>query len=324
MLGREASRDLGQGARRGCHQPLITVLPTRYPLAMSGHAAPAETRLPVERSAFGRTSVQHIDSKSILTPASGFMSQYKFTLNPYGGCAFGCEYCYARFFAPSSKQRETWGQWILVKTNARELIASACRFGVLNSGDAVYMSSVTDPYQPVERRFGLARAVLEAILDSGVQPRLTIQTRSPLVTRDIDLFERFEKLRVNVTITTDSEDVRRRYEPRCPPIPARIKASEALSAAGVRIGISISPMLPLEDAEAFGARLADLGAEEYVTQYLKPGRSRFAAGTSAEALRMVREDGWGVREYRQAREVLARSLGDERPLLEGVAGFAPA
>ena len=291
---------------------------------MSGHAAPAETRLPVERSAFGRTSVQHIDSKSILTPASGFMSQYKFTLNPYGGCAFGCEYCYARFFAPSSEQRGTWGRWILVKTNARALIAKACRSGALNSGDAVYMSSVTDPYQPVERRLGLTRTVLEAILDSGVQPRLTIQTRSPLVTRDIDLFERFEKLRVNVTITTDSEDVRLRYEPHCPSIRARIKAAAALSAAGVRIGVSISPMLPLKDAEAFGATLADLRADEYVTQYLKPGRSQFAAGTSAEALRMVREDGWGAREYRQARDALARVLGDERPLLEGVTGFAPA
>jgi len=291
---------------------------------MSGHAAPAEIRLPIERSAFGRTSVQHVDSKSILTPTSGFMSQYKFTLNPYGGCAFGCEYCYARFFAPSSKQRETWGRWVVVKTNARELIARACRSGVLKSGDAVYTSSVTDPYQPVERRLGLTRAILGAILDSGVQPRLTIQTRSPLVTRDIDLFERFEKLRVNVTITTDSEEVRRRYEPRCPPISARIEAAVALSAAGVRIGVSISPMLPLKDAEAFGARLADLGAEEYVTQYLKPGRSQFEAGTSAEALRRVREDGWGVREYRQAREVLARALGDERPLLEGMAGFAPA
>jgi DNA repair photolyase len=228
---------------------------------MSRHAVPAEIRLPIERSAFGRTSVQHIDSKSILTPTSGFMSQYKFTLNPYGGCAFGCEYCYARFFAPSSRQRETWGQWVLVKTNTRELIARACRSGALNSGDAVYMSSVTDPYQPVERRLGLTRAVLEAILDSGVQPRLTIQTRSPLVTRDIGLFQQFERIRIHFTITTDSEDVRRRYEPRCPSIAARIKAQAALSAAGVRIDISISPMLPLKDAATFGATLADLRAE---------------------------------------------------------------
>lgn len=287
-------------------------------------AAPPKAGLPAQPATLSRVSVVHGYAKSILTPTSGFMSQYKFTLNPYGGCAFGCEYCYARFFASSSRQQETWGQWVLVKTNARELIAKACRSGVLNSDDAVYMSSVTDPYQPVERHLGLTRAVIEAILDLGVQPRLTIQTRSPLVIRDIDLFERFEKIRILLTITTDSEDVRRRYEPRCPPIAARIRAAAVLSAAGIRFGVSISPMLPLKDAQAFGARLAELGAEEYVTQYLKPGRSQFAAGTGAEALRRARQDGWGLREYRQAREELARALGDERPLLEGAEGYAPA
>ncbi len=94
--------------------------------------------------------------------------------------------------------------------------------------------------------------------------------------------------------------------------------------SGFMIGVSISPMLPLKDAEAFGATLADLRSEEYVTQCLKPGRSQFAAGTSADVLRRVREDRWGLPEYRQAREVLARALGDERPLLEGAEGYAPA
>ena len=252
------------------------------------------------------------------------MSQYTFTLNPYGGCAFGCEYCYARFFAPSQERRETWGRWVLVKSNARQLIIRACRCGELKSGDAVYMSSVTDPYQPAERRLGLTRAVIEAILDSGVQPRLTIQTRSPLVTRDVDLFQRFERIRVHFTITTDSEDVRRRYEPRCPPIKARMEAAAALAGAGVRIGVSIRPMLPMKDPGSFGAQLAGLGAEEYVTQYLKPTKSQFAAGSSAEAWRMMREDGWSPREYRQAREEIARRLGEERPLLEGREGYAPA
>ncbi len=272
----------------------------------------------------GRISVQRIDSKSILTPASGFMSAYKFTLNPYGGCAFGCEYCYARFFAPSGERRETWGRWVLVKSNARQLVATACRCGALKSADAVYMSSVTDPYQPVERRLGLTRGVIQAILDSGVQPRMTIQTRSPLVTRDIDLFRCFERIRIHFTITTDSEDVRRRYEPGCPPIRARIEAAAALVSAGIRIGVSISPMLPLTDAVAFGGQLADLRAEEYVTQYLKPGSSQFAAGSSAKAWRMMRKDGWGLDEYKKARERLARGLGQQRPLLEGNQGYAPA
>jgi len=83
-------------------------------------------------------------------------------------------------------------------------------------------------------------------------------------------------------------------------------------------------MLPLQDTRAFGVELADLKADEYVTQFLKPGRSRFAAGTSAEALQKAREDGWGVLEYRQAREMLAKILGAGRPLLEGAEGYAPA
>ncbi|MCI0832290.1 MAG: hypothetical protein J4N72_06550 [Chloroflexi bacterium] len=98
----------------------------------------------------------------------------------------------------------------------------------------------------------------------------------------------------------------------------------ALSAAGVRIGVSISPMLPIDDVESFGKRLADLNAEEYVTQYLKPGRSRFAAGTGIEAARKASEDGWTVREYRRARAVLSKVLGNQRTLLEGEEGYAPA
>ncbi len=105
-----------------------------------------QVRHPVEGSVFSRTSVQQIDSKSILTPASGFLRRYKYSLNPYMGCGFGCEYCYARFFAPSARQRETWGEWVTVKRNAPELMEYACRSGALATGDAVYMSSVTDPY----------------------------------------------------------------------------------------------------------------------------------------------------------------------------------
>jgi len=272
----------------------------------------------------GRAEVSYIDVSSILTPASGFMSQYKYTLNPYGGCFFGCEYCYARLFAPTAAKGKTWGRWVTVKRNACELVAAACKSGELRSGDAVYMSSVTDPYQPAERRVGLTRAILEAILEAGVQPRLTIQTRSPFAARDIDLFRQFERIRVNFTITTDSDSVRRRYEPHCPSISARFKAAAAVALAGVQIGVSVSPMLPIENVEDLGRRLLELRAEEYVTQYLKPARSRFAAGSSTEVLRKVRDDGWTMSEYKAAREQLADMLSGWRPLLEGAQGYAPA
>ncbi|MCH8814655.1 MAG: radical SAM protein [Chloroflexi bacterium] len=277
-----------------------------------------------EPPVFGGASVQHVNSKSILTPTSGFMSRYEFTLNPYSGCGFGCEYCYAKFFAPSAEHQETWGRWIFVKANAVDLIIEACRSGTLKSGDKVYMSSVTDPYQPIEHKLGLTRSILQAILACGVQPRLTIQTRSPLVVHDIDLFRQFERIRVNVTVTTDSEEVRLRYEPHCPSISVRLKALATLAAAGVPVGVSISPMLPIRNIEAFGARLAELNADEYVTQYMKAGRSRFAGGTSIEAIGKANEDGWGVSEYQAARTTLTRILGKKRPLLEGAEGYAPA
>src|SRR5712691_10697466 len=147
----------------------------RYSLDMADGLSPlsailSELRLP---GLSGRAAVTYASSKSILTPASGFMKQYKFTLNPYSGCGFGCDYCYARFFAPTPRQRETWGDWVVVKQNAAELLRRACTSGTLQTGDAVYMSSVTDPYQPIERRVGLSRSILAALLELGVQPRLT-------------------------------------------------------------------------------------------------------------------------------------------------------
>ena len=277
--------------------------------------SPSETAAPV--------GVVLADARTILTPASGFIRKYRYTLNPYSGCRFACEYCYARAFAPTPEKRRTWGDWVTAKRNAAALIARACRDGTLQSGDAVYMSSATDPYQPAEQHLRLTRSILETILAEGVQPRLTVQTRSPIAARDIDLFQRFDRVRVNFTITTDSERVRLRYEPSAPAIHARLRAARALVEAGIRIGVSISPMLPVEDIEAFATTVAALGAAEYVSQFMDPPGPAFVAGTPPATLRMAREDGWGPREYEAARAVIQRALGAERRLLEGDEGFAP-
>lgn len=268
--------------------------------------------------------VGQADARTILTPASGFIRRYRYSLNPYSGCRFACEYCYARAFAPTAEKRRTWGEWATAKRNAAALITKVCRDGTLQSGDATYMSSATDPYQPAEHRLRLTRGILEAILDAGVQPRLTVQTRSPIAARDVDLFQRFEHIRVNVSVTTDSEQVRLRYEPKAPAIRARLRTARTLVEAGVPVGISISPMLPVDDIEAFAGVIGSLNAAEYVSQYMAPPGPVFAAGTLPATLRMAREDGWGLPQYARAREVIQRVLGPARPLLEGDEGFAPA
>jgi DNA repair photolyase len=276
-------------------------------------------------SKVGAANIEYIDSKSLLTSPKGFIGLYKFTLNPYSGCSFRCDYCYARFFAPSIETQNTWGHWVKVKQNAVDLIRRARRVKSaekrLDVGDTIYMSSVTDPYQPIEHKVGLTRRILEELVE--VQPRLTIQTRSPIALRDIDLFQKFEYIRINFTITTDSEEVRYRYEPHCPAIEARLKAAKKVAQAGVPIGISISPMLPIKDVEAFGQRIAELNAAEYVTQFFKPTRSRFSAGSPQQFLVKMREDGWTEQKYIEARKSLSHILGSQRPLLEGNEGYAP-
>ena len=164
----------------------------------------------------GQANVTYISTRQLLTKATGFMDAYDFTLNPYSGCSFGCTYCYAAFFSRDAEKRDNWGYWVNVKANAIELLKKRRRS---LDGELIYMSSVTDPYQPIERQLELTRRLLELLAERW-KPKLVMQTRSPLVERDCDLFRRIEdnggRVQVNMTVTTDDEDIRRTFEPFCP------------------------------------------------------------------------------------------------------------
>ena len=124
----------------------------------------------------GRTGVTYRPAREILTRATGFIGGYDFTLNPYSGCGFACSYCYAAFFTRNQEQRDRWGLWVNAKENAARLL-SELGPGALD-GKRIYMSSVTDPYQPLERRLKLTREILEVLADRH-RPRLVVQTRRP-------------------------------------------------------------------------------------------------------------------------------------------------
>lgn len=264
----------------------------------------------------GDASITYRPVVSVLTRASGFMGSYDFTLNPYAGCAFGCTYCYAASFARTPERRDTWGSWVEVKENA---VAKLRSMRTDLRGKTVYMSSVTDPYQLVERRLGLVRELLAILAERGV--RLVVQTRSPLVTRDIDLLQRFAHVRVNMTVTTDSERVRRVFEPQCPPNAARLHAIGEVQAAGVPASITMTPLLPVEDPEQFALNLQRTGVEHFVVQPFHPDRGHFVAGTRQAALALVEEMGWDAWAYRRVVERLRAVLPH---LAEGREGFSPA
>jgi DNA repair photolyase len=179
--------------------------------------------------------VKEISPKSVLSGSR--VSDY--TVNPYVGCAHACVYCYARFMKRFTGHREQWGEFVDVKRNAPELLERAIR---RKRKGSVWVSGVCDPYQPIEAARGLTRGCLE-ILAEHRWPA-TIQTKSPLVLRDIELLASFEDVEVGMTITTADEEIRRIFEPHAPPIGERLDALRRLHDRGIRTFAMIAPALP--------------------------------------------------------------------------------
>lgn len=191
-----------------------------------------------------KLSINDIFSKSILTPGRGLLNEYSYSLNPYAGCAFGCSYCYVRQLPVSLFREEEWGTWVDIKANAAELLRKELSRAKKKGPVTIFMSSATDSYQPIEAKTLLTRSLLEVMLE--VQPDfLFVQTRSPLVKRDLDIFKQFgNQIRVSMTIETDKEEIRKAFAPSAPPIPARMNALKEITDAGVLTQATISPLLP--------------------------------------------------------------------------------
>ena len=282
----------------------------------------------------GQARVDYVKTGQLLTKATGFMEAYDFTLNPYSGCSFGCTYCYAAFFSRDADKRDNWGYWVNVKANAIALLDKRRRS---LDGKLIYMSSVTDPYQPIERQLELTRRLLE-LMAKRHKPKLVVQTRSPLVERDCDLFRRIAdkggRVQVNMTVTTDDKDLRRTFEPFCPANHRRLAAIRAVQAAGIDTCITMTPLLLVNDNDAFAADLIGTGVRRFIAQSFHFNRGKFVAQTRGQAFDLMAEKlgcegdnfvGEYLKRYRQFFKVLSNKLRDNNlpPLGEGKAGFAP-
>ncbi|MCX5806684.1 MAG: radical SAM protein [Proteobacteria bacterium] len=179
--------------------------------------------------------VKEIKAKTILSKSQ----IYDYAVNPYVGCGHGCIYCYAKFMKRFTGHREEWGEFVDMKMNAAELLIRELR---KKKKGIVWISGVCDPYQYVEEKYMLTRRCLEILVEGGWQ--VTIQTKSPLVLRDMDILKISENAEVGFTITTADEKVRKIFEPGAPPIEKRIEALGILHAAGIRTFVMIAPMLP--------------------------------------------------------------------------------
>src|SRR4029077_14371042 len=160
-------------------------------------------------------------------------------------CTFGCSYCYVPTMGiygglkPADWQH--WGRFTTFKSNAAELLETALR-----ADQIIYCSPLVDPYQPAEAEECLMPRLLDAVITRPPHV-FVIQTRGPLILRDFEKLQALSsltRLRVSFSITTDSEDVRRLYEPLCAPIPERIRVVRRLRQAGIATYATLAPLLP--------------------------------------------------------------------------------
>ncbi len=221
-----------------------------------------------------------LPAKSLLNRCvSNRAMPFSWTINPYRGCEFGCRYCYARYTHEFMEMRDgmEFEQKIYVKDHAAELLRHELRR--VKPGESIALGTATDPYQPAERRYEVTRGILEEFARRrGFE--LGIVTKSNLVVRDLELLQAVAKtnrLSIHITVTTLDVDLARILEPRAPRPDLRLDAVRMLAQAGLRAGVSCSPVVPgitdaPKDLEALIRAAAAAGADYVFANplFLKP------------------------------------------------------
>jgi DNA repair photolyase len=221
-----------------------------------------------------------LPAKSLLNRCVSQRSMpFTWTINPYRGCEFACKYCYARYTHEFMEMRDgmEFEQKIYVKQHAAGLLRNDLRR--VKPGESIALGTATDPYQPAERRYEATRGILEEFArHRGYE--LGIVTKSNLIVRDLDLLKDVAKrnrLSVHMTVTTLDVELARILEPRAPRPDLRIDAVRVLAQAGLRVGVSCSPVVPgitdsPKDLEAVIRAAAEAGATYVFANplFLKP------------------------------------------------------
>lgn len=259
-----------------------------------------------------------------LTKASGFLSDYTHTLNPYMGCQFGCLYCYVRKSPISLFSGKTWGEWVTIKQNMsmqfeKELVNAKKKGPV-----TIFMSSSTDPYQPLEKKYEVTRELLK-IMHKTPPDFLFIQSRGPLIQRDIDILSTYPgRFIVSMTIETDREDVIRQFTPHAPSIQARLKTLSKLNEAQIPTQVAIAPILPC--TSQFGERLKNYTKRVTVDDYFMGDGSN---GRRTQSLNIeniyasINEMDWYQRDaYQYVQNLMTQTFGKQNVSIS-VDGFKP-
>src|ERR1700735_2957531 len=268
-------------ARHGTCEPLYDA--SAPPLAPGERTKPSTQLVGIARLAASSpradakrgTEYFLLPVKSILNDCNSANVPFRFTVNPYRGCEFGCHYCYARY---THEFMEIPGDEFESKIYVKQNVGALAERDLATQpiwGEHIAIGAATDPYQPAEREFGTTRAVLEKMAErEGLS--LSITTKSNQVVRDIDLLKRISErssLSVNLSITTVRAALARTLEPRTPRPDLRFGAVRELRDAGIAAGVLAMPIVPgitdaAEDLDALAKAARDAGAQWFAGNVL--------------------------------------------------------
>jgi len=190
----------------------------------------------------------------------------------YTSNLFAVSNCYADSITKRfSQHANPWGKFVDVKINAPEVLGEEISKKAVGR---VFISSLTDPYQPLEKKYRLMRKCLEILLKH--QFPITIQTKSSLVLRDLDLIKQFKDSEVGFTVTSLDEETRRNFEPCSSPVEEKLEAIRILKENGIKVYVFFGPVLPHlsdRDLNGFFETMFRLGVDEVLVDRmnLKPG-----------------------------------------------------
>lgn len=200
--------------------------------------------------------VKRVKVSSALSRSGLYDLDYAY--NPYAGCSHNCLYCYARYYTSFREVSENWGRVVYVKNNVLEALSRDVK---RYKRGVVGVSTITDPYQPVEASEKLTRKGLEVFFREGF--RVSIQTKSPMVLRDLDLLSQNRRLvDAGLTVTTLDQSLAKLIEPRAPPPFERVRALKILSENGIETWVFLGPIIRgVNDSELNIKRIAEVALE---------------------------------------------------------------
>jgi DNA repair photolyase len=173
-----------------------------------------------------------------------------YCINPYVGCQHGCLYCYAEYYTKKyTAHEEPWGSFVDIKINAPQILKKEI---LKKKHGSIFISSLTDAYQPLEKKYELTRKILKILVP--LKFSVIVQTKSCLVLRDIDILKQLKECEVGFTITTLDEKIRRIFEPFSSPVEKKLDALKSLKENGIKTYVFFGPVLPY---------LSDKNLEEY-------------------------------------------------------------